>query len=231
LLVPAGCGSGNDVLYVGAARPSSLEGACTPDVEVQILEPASGRIFSEMASDPRAFVQELTKKICPILYRSADEVPGVPKITLVFAQTLSSPGTNAQTDHLTTTVSGPFLTAYASNHTVAQTQYELTGLLVDHFSSIYQRYGIATPIQVRQGVNEFVRYRVGYLPLAARTKGGNWNDGSQTTGFFFDYLDRRFTDFVYRLNGAIGYRYDVALFEDMTHENVEQLWVEYQASF
>jgi Peptidase of plants and bacteria len=223
------CGSNPDVLYVGTAPPP-FDPVCTPVVEVQNLDQTGGglRVFNDVALDPIPYVRGLTRQICPVLFRRTAEVPDVPKITIVI-RNISTPFT-AVTDNTTTALSASFLESYATSHTASETRYEITGILVHHLAHYYQSRGGA-PLSVLQGVNEFVRYQLGYRALADRRKGGSWDDGVPTTGFFFDYIDGAYPDFVYKFNLAMANGYDIRLFQAITGKDVTTLWTDYQSSF
>ncbi len=241
LLVGAGCSSKTDVLFVGAwLAPEGgdaptfdggglFDSVCTPAVEVQNMDPTGGgKVFTDDVPDPVAVAHELTHSICSILFRKTPEVPVISKITIVIVPLI---GISADILVSTATVrlNSSYLQTFASSHTASETTYEIDGLLVYTMSLFYQ--DLAAPAGVVQGVADFVRYRAGYWTESARSPGGNWDDGFQTTAFFFDYVDKQSPSFVYRLNQAIGTGYSVDLFVTLTGKDVITLWNEYQATF
>jgi hypothetical protein len=139
------------------------------------------------------------------------------------------PGAGGVSSGTTITLNGAFLVSYANAHTADETLYQIAGLTAHLVSSLYQHTG--APFGVQSGVNDFVRYRLGYIPDSNRRKGGNWDDGYQTTSFFYVYIDDRYPDFVYKLNLIIGTGYSVNAFSVLTGKDVITLWNEYQASF
>jgi hypothetical protein len=172
-------------------------------------------------------VDGLTNEICPLLYRKQAEVPNVAKID-IFLEAL--PATiESYTEGTTVHLGTIFIQDYLAARGASETRYELLGLLTHYFSHMYQH--IDAPTGVLTGVNDFVRYRTGYFRLTNRKKGGAWDDGFQTTGFFFDYIERQFPGFIYEFNGRLAVGYDVSLFRTLTGKDVLTLWSDYQASF
>jgi hypothetical protein len=211
-----------------AAGP--FDAVCTPAVEFQNLDPAGGgKVFTDNVKNPIEFVQGLARKVCAVLYRSPPEVPDIPKITLIIQPIANIPpnitGTAAGN---TATFNSNFFVPFAMSHTPDDILFELNGLGAHLFSFMYER-GPAPP-GVLSGVNDFVRYRVGFLRDSNRRKGGNWDDGYQTTGFFFAYVDDAYPNFVYRLNLVDGTGYNVTAFQVFTGKDVLTLWNEYQAT-
>jgi hypothetical protein len=210
-----------------------LDAVCTPAVAFENDEPdAGGRVFTDNVKNPTSFVQTLTRAVCPILYRLPSEPTPVTRITLLLAAVAPPTlgGTSGGTaNDATITLNTPFLASYANTHTADETLYQITGLTAHLVSSLYQHTG--APLGVQSGVNDFVRYRLGYIPDSNRRKGGNWDDGYQTTAFFYVYLDDRYPDFVYKLNLIIGTAYSVNAFQVLTGKDVLTLWNEYQGSF
>jgi hypothetical protein len=211
-----------------AAGP--FDTVCTPAVDFQNLDPAGGgRVFTDNVKSPTDFVQTMTRKVCAILYRSVPEVPNIPRVTLIVQPLANvSPSITGSVTGNTATINSNFFVPYANSHTADDTLFELSGVTAHLLSFMYER-GPA-PAGVLSGVNDFVRYRLGFLRDTARKKGGNWDDGYQTTAFFFVYLDDAYPNFVYRLNLVNGTGYSVTAFQVFTGKDVATLWAEYQAT-
>jgi hypothetical protein len=211
-----------------AAGP--FDSICVPAVDFQNLDPAGGgKVFTDNVKNPTDFVQSLARRVCAQLYRSAPEIPDIPKITLIIQPIANIPSNiTGSANGNTATFNSNFFVPFAMTHTPDDILYELSGLGAHLISFMYER-GPA-PAGVLSGVNDFVRYRLGYLRDSNRRKGGNWDDGYQTTGFFFAYLDDHYPNFVYRLNLVNGTSYNVNAFIVFTGQDVLTLWNEYQAT-
>ncbi len=222
--VLSGCSSSPDVLYVGAPPPAPFDAACAPDAAFQNLDPVGGKFFVDSVPNPSTFVQDLTRQVCALLYRAPSEVPAVAKVTITIDFLTMDSYVTGTTTYFNTL----FIQNYLATHSASDTRYELIGILVHYLSHMYQHTN--APIEIISGMNDFVRYRTGYMRQTTRQKGGMWTDGFHTTGFFFDYIERQSPGFVYELNQRIATGYDVSIFQALTGKDVLTLWNEYQAS-
>ena len=220
----SGCSSSADVLYVGAPPPPPFDAVCSPDAAIQNDDPAGGKFFVDSVPNSPTFVHDLTRQVCGLLYREPSEVPEVAKVTIALQVLTIDSYVNGTTAYFNTL----FIQNYLTTHSASDTRYELFGILVHYLSHMYQH--TQAPIEVISGINDFVRYRTGYLRLTIRQKGGMWTDGFHTTGFFFDYIERQSPGFIYKLNQRIATAYDVSIFQTLTGKDVLTLWNEYQAS-
>jgi hypothetical protein len=203
---------------------------CTPAVDFQNLDPqGGGKVFLDNFKSPSDYVAGLTRRVCAILYRSPVEVPPIAKVTVVV-QPISNvpPNITGTANGNSMTINSNFFVPFANTHTADETSYELSGMGAHLFSYMYE-HGPA-PAGVTSGVNDFVRYRLGYIRESRRAKGGAWDDGYTTTGFFFAYLDDQYPNFVYKLNLVMGTGYSVTAFQVFTGKDVSTLWNEYQAT-
>jgi hypothetical protein len=225
-----GDGDGDGGVAVGdpdASTPSPFAAKCTPEVEFENLSAAgNGAIFTAHVSDPTAFVQAQALAVCEVLYASPDDVPTRPRIKLVIEDMDGVAYTAGDEVHF----SSQYMKDYQDNG--GDIAYEITGVVVHEFTHVYQLND--GPGYFIEGMADFVRYRAGYVPIENRGPGGNWDDAYQTTGFFFDYLDRTYPEAGRELNLAMnpndgtGWSNDV--FVDLTTKDVDTLWTEYQAS-
>src|SRR5260370_19635485 len=121
-----------------------------------------------------------------------------------------------------------FIQNYLATHSASDTRYELIGILAHYLSHMHQHTN--APIEIISGMNDFVRYRTGYMRQTTRQKGGMWTDGFHTTGFFFDYIERQSPGFVYELNQRIATGYDVSIFQALTGKAGLPLCTQYRGS-
>jgi hypothetical protein len=215
---------------IDAPGPGPFDAVCTPAVDFQNLDPAGGgKVFTDNVKNATDFVQTLARKVCSILYRSPPEVPPIARITLVIQPIANiSPTIGGTASGNTANFNSNYFVAFANSHTPDDVLYELSGIGAHLISFMYER-GPA-PTGVLSGINDFVRYRAGYTRDSLRRKGGNWDDGYMTTGFFFAYLDDEYPNFVYRLNLVDGTGYNVTAFQVFTGKDVLTLWNEYQGT-
>src|SRR6185503_15446976 len=121
-------------------------------------------------------------KVCAILYRSPPEVPPIFRVTLIV-QPISNvpPNITGTANGTTMTINSNFFVPYANVYIADEIAFELSGMGVHLLSYMYEHGPV--PPGVLSGVNDFVRYRLGYLRESRRVRGGNWDDGYVTTAF------------------------------------------------
>ena len=206
----------------------ALDKACTPTTAVfQQVEPTASKVFTDNIPDPEAFIKEAAHRVCTVLYKNASEVRSIDTVTLIIK---SSPGDVADTGGETTRFYSEYINDFAKSHTSAETLFELKGVVHHEFTHIYQNFGGDFPIV--EGMADYVRFRSGFIPATNRGHGGKWDDGYQTTAFFFVYCDDTYKDFGYKLNqAAAAWPANNAAFNTITGKNVDTLWSDYQASF
>jgi len=105
---------------------------------------------------------------------------------------------------------------------------EIMGVLVHEVVHCYQYNAKGTcPGGLIEGVADYVRLHAGLAPPHWRRHGGDqWDAGYDTTGYFLDWLERRYHgDIVKQLNAAMNdLEYDEVIFETATGLPVEKLW-------
>ena len=102
------------------------------------------------------------------------------------------------------------------------------------------------PGGVIEGYANLIAFRTGYLPASQKKKGGHWTDGYRTAAFFLKWLDdtymvrprpQRFTDVMQvqaRAQASAGTNpnwFAPWVLSQTGGKTLDQLWVQYQASF
>jgi Peptidase of plants and bacteria len=84
-----------------------------------------------------------------------------------------------------------------------------------------------------EGLADYVRISLGLHPSAEKNKGGDWNSGYTTTGFFIQYLTTKDVDFARKLNASARdypkWSWDLAC-KNILGKGVQDLWDDYQGS-
>jgi hypothetical protein len=206
-----------------AASPE-VEAACTLQTAMftnQNPATGGGKVFADQIADPQAFMKEIAKKVCLVLYDKVDEVKKVPTVTLV----IESPGSGvAATGGARTGFSAAYIGGFRGD-----VNYEIHGVVAHEFTHIYQNNKTTTGWLI-EGIADYVRYKAGYFKLTNRRKGGNYDGAYQTTGFFIAWLDEQYPGFGRKLNLAMKGVANEQTFQTLTGKPIAQLWMEYQAS-
>ena len=236
-IVPGGAtGAGGSVTAMAPRCPTRFEALCSPSVVVVNNDAtASGKLFTDAISDPSTTLTCITRDTCNILYRRASEIRNITKITVTVEDFdgVSEAGATGPGE-AGIRISSRYLQQVSDAH--ADVGNELRGILYYHATNIYQyddNNGTLNSWLVA-GVANYVRHVGGYMPDDQRQAGGAYNDGGQTTGFFFVWLDQKYTDFVYELNLSLdpndNMTFTTQAFQDITGQSVDMLWASYQAT-
>jgi hypothetical protein len=209
--------------------PPWVAETCTPTLTFENRDSTSqGQLFADAVPDPSALVWGATHDVCRLLFRRASEVKVIPELTLIVEDYSGIAGVSGTTLHLST--------SYLQKQSDAgvDLQQEIEGILRFTTSLVYQHDGSETaPGWLMRGIADFVRLESGFLDRDGASKGGNYDDGSQTTAYFLDYLATRRTDIVYQINlrlapGEPAYSDDI--FVALMGSDLATLWAEYQAT-
>ena len=81
-----------------------------------------------------------------------------------------------------------------------------------------------------EGVADFVRLRAGYAPPHwRRGRGNRWDEGYEVTGYFLDWIEKRYAGFVRGVNAILrDAKWDEGVFKLITGQDVEDLWKQYR---
>jgi hypothetical protein len=110
---------------------------------------------------------------------------------------------------------------------------EFMGVLIHEMVHVYQYNALGTaPGGIIEGVADYVRLRSGFAPKhwGILKPTAKWDDGYETTGYFFDWIDREFCiGFVELLNQTcLSSRWNNDIIKDITGVPVEELWNSYK---
>ncbi|XP_068657089.1 uncharacterized protein [Aristolochia californica] len=135
--------------------------------------------------------------------------------------------------------------AYASNNDIhvsanyigrysGNVKTEITGVLYHEMTHIWQWNGNGqTPGPLIEGIADFVRLKADYAPphWLRAGEGKNWDQQSDVTARFLDYLNGIKDGFVADLNRKMRDGYSDNLFVELLGKSVDQLWSDYKAQF
>jgi hypothetical protein len=216
-----------------------LDAKCTPgfDLNLEDTDETRRALFMDAAGgDPEAFVQEIGRGVCHILYRTADEVRDATHLQLIIRY---APGEVAwkagDGADITVMISTDHLTNVKNQGRDVAT--EVKGILFHEMTHMYQHDdhdGHGADAGLIEGIADFVRIKAGFTPDGAQPSGGgNWNDGYTHTAFFLLYVDQAYPGFAHDLNLSMdsddGKTWSPAAFQDITGKPVETLWDDYKA--
>ena len=159
--------------------------------------------------------------------------PGTRSITLVLADEKGgvayTAGKAIDDDHKEITVSLDYLSGHVPRDRL---QAELKGVLVHEMVHCWQyNAGGSAPGGLVEGIADWVRLRAGLRPPHWRRDGeGQWDRGYQHTGYFLDWIERRFgRHSVPRINHELRQRtYEEHVFwPKLFGKSIEELWKAY----
>jgi hypothetical protein len=215
-----------DAAWAGAdSGPASpeLAAACTPATATFMNQnPATGggKIFNDQVSDPQAFIKQISREVCLVLYDNVAAVKKINQVTLV----IESPGSGVA-------ATGGDRTGFSATYIGKLPRRREVRDLRGGRPRVHAHLSIrARPGWMIEGMADFVRFRAGYFKITNRRKGGNYNSAYQTTGFFIAWLDDKYPGFGRRLNAAMRTNASEQTFMDLTGKPVQMLWQEYQAA-
>ncbi|MCG8556990.1 MAG: basic secretory family protein [Proteobacteria bacterium] len=196
--------------------------------------PKGQLILNDAGPDPEAYVHGIAHGVCRILYRNASEVPKVTHLTLIIRD---DPGVAWKTgsERATIMLSSRHLDVYRRDG--RDVNAEAKGVLYHEMTHVYQYNdadGKGVPGGLIEGVGDYVRAKAGYVALSTRRRGGRWDGGYNTTGWFLMWMDEQYPESVYRLNLTMdshdGKAWTTSAFVDLTGQTVDELWNAYQAT-
>jgi hypothetical protein len=229
-----------DGAIADAMAPAALDESCTPSFELDLQDQGpGGQLFLDSVLDPEAFVQDVGRRVCAVLYREASEVRAANHITLIIKED-DIPGWKAgDVGNITVMVSSShLLNVQSAGGDVAA---ELAGILAHEMTHMYQNDDKAQGEgsypnlgNVIEGVADAVRIRLGYTPTGAQpSKGGSWDDqGYWKPAFFLLWVDHEHPGFIYQLNLSMvsgdGLAWTPESFVPITGRGVDEWWADYQ---
>lgn len=220
---PIGAGGANSQAPVPLTWQEST---CKPSVSFENLDTSeTGTRAASYLPAPSQAIVEAAPLVCELLYQSADEVPRVPTLQLVF----ESMETPALIEGTTIRISTTHLTTIEDEGNDASE--EVIGLLYFFLSHAYLEPAEQTPSWLVSGLADYVRLKAGFIDPETQAAGGAATDGFRTTAFFLSWLNDSRAHFVLDLNARLASNqapYSDAIFTDLTTQSLDELWAEYQ---
>jgi hypothetical protein len=245
-LDPAGLSGGGGTAGTGATTAddaTSLAAACTPAIDVEMLDTGPGAaLFARAVPRPKELVEEVGRAVCRILYRRASEVRVVRHLTLILRDDPTAGREKGDgRGNVTVMLSTRHLLEFADQG--GDVANEITGSLHHEMTHVFQNDDrapgegtYANLVNVLEGVADFVRIRAGYLPPSPLAeKRGSWDDEPYAKpAFFLLWVDDAHPDFLRRMNRGLlagdGVAWTPAAIEPLAGETVDALWAEYQGA-
>jgi hypothetical protein len=224
-----------------SAEREALDKACTPTFTLKQTDMGpKGMLFTDAVNgNPEAYVQQIGREVCRVLYRKASEVRAANSIELnirdydgVAAKwgDVGDIGVEISTRHLQNVKN--------EGRDVAD---EINGILQHEMTHMYQNddkpegtfSGLAN---MYEGIADAVRIRNGHAPAGASPdKNGRWQDKAYAgQAFFWLYIDNMHPDFIYKLNATMKGRdmkaWQPTEIQTITGKSADQWWTEYQGA-
>lgn len=204
-------------------------------LEIRDLKHAGAQNFlsSVIASDALA---SSIKSVLSLLYHSPDSptttVPPTRSVTLILRSmdgVAYTTGSDLDSDHKEIHFSLDYI-----HNSISQERKtdEIMGVLTHEMVHCYQYNGFGTcPSGLIEGIADWVRLNAKLSPPHWKKEAnGKWDAGYQHTGYFLEYLEKRFGEgLVRRMNEKLRIvRYDEKKFwTELCGRPVEQLWGDY----
>jgi Peptidase of plants and bacteria len=235
-------GDAGEDIDAGEPPNPELDAACTPKVVIQLEDTGpNGELFTKTVPEPEAFVQEVGRHVCRILYRKPSEVRAANKITLILREDETPGWKSGDVGDITVMVSTSHLADVEAAGDDVKT--ELEGVLTHEMTHMYQNDDKAPGEgtyenlgNVIEGIADAVRIRAKLPPPGSKpTKSGSWDDaGYWKPAFFLLWIDGQYPDFLYRLNQSMamgdGKAWTPAEIETITGRSVDDLWAAYASA-
>lgn len=163
------------------------------------------------------------------------QIPGTRSVTLILRPmdgVAYTTGLDLDDDHKEI----HFNLSYIAKIPESRVKEEIMGVVVHEMVHCWQwSAGGSAPGGLIEGIADWIRLRANLgAPHWKRTGEGKWDAGYERTGYFLDWMERKFGDgFVRRVNQGLRQcgRYDEEKFwQDCCGEKVEELWKQYGAS-
>ncbi|KAJ3286322.1 hypothetical protein HK104_009104 [Borealophlyctis nickersoniae] len=232
-----------------------------PDFSYEIRDTSpTGKLFSKVVPDPCAWFPSISRSVLGHLYSDPLCAPtcfsyihvvirdfeGVAYCCDVECDNRRGKEIHLSTRHLKNIAGRDALvkdddeadTTAAPAEWKRRLRWEIDGVICHETVHAWQRNGNGTaPGGLIEGIADYVRLRAGLAPPHwVKGKGGKWDDGYSTTGYFLAWIEDNSAHpvegFVRNLNFMLqDSAWDDGLFEVLAGKGLEALWEEYQASF
>ncbi|QIX01047.1 hypothetical protein AMS68_006564 [Peltaster fructicola] len=176
--------------------------------------------------------EEQVQNVLNLLYNPDSSRPGTRSVTLILREidgVAYTTGSDLDNDHKEIHFNLGYIASISGD-----LRLELLGVVCHELVHCFQWNARGTcPGGLIEGIADYVRYNAGVGAKHWKKEAdGNWDGGYQHTGFFLDYLDKRFgPGTVKRMNGALekGEYNEKSLFADCCQgHTVQKLWEQYR---
>jgi hypothetical protein len=213
--------------------PAAFATACNPPFTYVPEDSAGAALLAAEVSDVPSWFRGIARDVCSRLYKTPSETRVVSSVTFYIR---NCPGVAAKwgdRDINVEVCTGHLQNVKNSGRSV---KTEVPGIMTHETTHGYQqddKPDSNPPIWIIEGVADTVRLHAGYISPDNLSRGGSYSDSYKTTAFFLAWLDRRYPDFLYRMNGSLrpnGQAWSEASFQTITGKSVSTLWSEYQTA-
>lgn len=188
--------------------------------------------------DLSSCIAAAVRDVLRLLYLSPSEpttkVPGTRSITFILRSMSGvayTTGTELDDDHKEVHFSLDYIAGILSE----RMSHEITGVLTHELVHCFQYNGFDTcPGGLIEGIADWVRLNCDLAPPHwSKVSKGEWDSGYEHTGYFLDYIEKRFgSGSIRRVNEKLrSNEYDHDTFwQELFGHTVEKLWKEYGTS-
>jgi Peptidase of plants and bacteria len=199
-------------------------------LEIRDLSSKGSRAFLALP-DPGSILKNAVDAVLAWLYTPTSHIPPTRSITLILRDmpgVAYTTGSDLDSDHKEI----HFSTGYIEGIAKERFEDEVLGVVTHEMVHCWQWVALGTcPGGLVEGIADFVRLKAGFVPPHWRKESsGEWDAGYQHTGYFLDFLERKYGDgTVVKINEHLRDReYKEEIFwEECCGCGVKELWEEY----
>ncbi|KAE9969617.1 hypothetical protein BLS_005299 [Venturia inaequalis] len=200
-------------------------------LEIRDLSSKASLAFLSLPSSG-SILQNAVEATLAWLYTPSSTIPPTRSITLILRDmpgVAYTTGSDIDSDHKEIHFSTSYIEGQMHK---GGFEKEVLGVITHEMVHCWQWDARGTcPGGLIEGIADFVRLRAGFVPGHWKKEaGGEWDAGYQHTGYFLDYLERRFGDgMVVKINETLRDRVykEKRFWEECCGCGVEELWEEY----
>jgi len=200
-----------------------------------VLSPGSGTFFD--CVEIGSLFKQSVIQVLSHLYTPTTAPTNVRSITLILKDMQGvayTQGSELDDDHKEIHFSTGYIQSSAS-----RAHDEIFGVLVHEIVHCFQYNARGTcPGGLIEGIADWVRLKAGLAPPHWIRGGAEWDQGYEVTGFFLDWIERKYGDpgdnkqptFVPKLNETLrDVDYKEEVFHSLVGKSVQDLWEEYKS--
>jgi hypothetical protein len=198
---------------------------------VRDLSTKGAKIFLSVL-DCGSVLSDAVDSVLSILYNKDSKIPPTRSVTLILRSmegVAFTTGKDIDDDHKEIHVS----TDYIASISAERREKELTGVIVHEMVHCWQWAAKGTcPGGLIEGIADYVRLRADLAPphWSRVWEGCEWDSGYERTGYFLDYLEKRFGDgTIVAINDRLRDRdyHEDHFWKHCCGNDVKILWAEY----